>query len=131
MAFAALLALALSGAPTPASKPAAPEGAWGGVHVALTVTSHGGAIEFDCAHGSLAERIVPDGSGRFEVSGVFVAERPGPVRQGDDEAGKKARYSGRVDGDAMTLSVVVEGSDEKLGPFTLERGRLPRLFKCQ
>jgi hypothetical protein len=130
IAPAALLALALSGAPTPPGERALPEGAWGGVHVVLTVTGRGGEIEFDCAHGSIAERIVPDGDGRFEASGVFVAERPGPVRQGD-EAGKKARYSGRVEGGAMTLWVVVEGSDEKLGPFTLERGRRPRLFKCQ
>ena len=130
IAPAAFLALALSGAPTPAAERALPEGAWGGSHVALTVTGGGGAIEFDCAHGSIAERIVPDGDGRFEVSGLFVAERPGPVREGD-EVGKKARYSGRVEGGAMTLWVVVEGSDENVGPFTLEQGRLPRLFKCQ
>ena len=127
----ALLALALSGEPTPPAKVPLPEGAWGGVHVSLTVTAEGGQLEFDCAHGSLAERIAPDGSGRFDAAGVFVAERPGPVHQGDEAGGKKARYSGRVAGDSMTLSILVEGSDKELGPFTLERGRLPRLFKCQ
>jgi hypothetical protein len=126
----ALLALALSGGPTPPAKSPLPEGAWGGAHVALTVTANGGDLEFDCAHGRLDEPIAPDATGQFEARGVYVQERAGPVRP-DDLAGKKARYVGRISGDSMTLSVSVEGIDTEIGPYTLERGRLPRIVKCQ
>src|SRR5687767_11222722 len=36
-------------------KGSADEGVWGGLHVRLVVTSSGGEIEFDCAHGQLSE----------------------------------------------------------------------------
>ena len=127
---AALLAAALAGTPTPSARAALPEGGWGGPDVSLTVTREGGVLDFACAHGSLAEPIVPDDAGRFETRGVYVAEGPGPVRQ-NDVAGKKARYVGRASGGSMTLSVFVSGSDTEIGPFTLERGRLPRVIKCQ
>lgn len=127
---AALLAAALAGTPTPPARSALPDGGWGGPDVALTVTRDGGTLDFACAHGSLGEPIVPDEAGRFEARGVYVAERPGPVRPEDVE-GKKARYVGRVSGKSMTLSVFVSGSDDEIGPFTLERGRLPRVIKCR
>ncbi len=130
IAGAALLALALSATPTPSSTGPLPEGAWGGAHAALTVTAKGGELEFDCAHGALDAPIAPDAAGRFEARGVYVPERAGPVRA-DDLVGKKARYVGRISGDTMTLSISVEGSDAEIGPYALERGKLPRIVKCR
>ncbi len=102
-------------------------GSWGGDHVALEVTAQGGSIEFDCAHGAIAEPIVLDDDGHFESTGTYVREHGGPVREGEEDA-RPARYAGRVQGQTMTLTITVGG--EALGPFELERGRTPRITKC-
>ena len=104
-------------------------GVWGGEHVRLTVEGSGAAIEFDCAHGRVEEPIVLDGARYFDARGVFVRERGGPVREGDVEDAKPARYKGTVKGDAMTLTVTPE-SGEDLGPFFLTKGSSARLLKC-
>jgi hypothetical protein len=57
-----------------------------------------------------------------------VREHGGPVRVGEVPDSVPARYVGRVDGDRMTLRVLV-GRDT-LGPFELRRGAEPQLFKC-
>ena len=103
-------------------------GAWGGVHVGLTLTAEGGTISYDCAHGTLEAPIRRDGEGRFEVIGSHVREQGGPVRVGDVLDSEPARYLGQVTGDRMVLRVLV-GSDT-LGPFTLQRGVAPHLFRC-
>jgi hypothetical protein len=70
-----------------------------------------------------------DDHGRFDVTGTYVRERPGPVRPNDSK-GERARYRGRIEGKTMTLSVELAGSDVIIGPYTLERDRLPRIRKC-
>ena len=127
--LAVLLALGVSVTPTPVAK-ALPEGDWGGAHASLTVARDGGRLDFDCAHGTLKEAIAPGEDGRFDVPGVYVQERPGPVRP-DDPAGAAARYFGSISGDTMTLSVRLSGTDVEVGPYTLTRGRLARVVKCQ
>ena len=131
MIAAALFALAgATTTPTPAAREPLAEGSWGGPHVTLTVTREGGQLDVDCAHGTLSQPIAPDADGRFEASGVYVRERPGPVRPAD-VAGEKARYVGRVMGDTMTLSIYPADSDREIERFTLDRGRLGRVVKCQ
>ena len=103
-------------------------GAWGGRHVALTLTESGGAIEYDCAHGGLAAPIRPATDGRFDVPGVHVREHGGPVRDDEPVDSVPARYIGRIIGNSMTLRALV-GSDT-LGPFELKRGAAPLLLKC-
>jgi hypothetical protein len=103
-------------------------GEWGGVHAALTLAADGGAISYDCAHGGLGAPVRPDRAGHFEVVGVHVREHGGPVRIGEVPDSVSARYLGQVDGDRMVLRVLV-GSDT-LGPFTLQRGAPPQLFRC-
>jgi hypothetical protein len=127
----ALLCLALVAAcssPTAAGdrRTLAP-GSWGGNHVALEVTSSGGTVEFDCAHGTITEPIALDDDGRFDAAGTYVREHGGPVREGEEDA-RPARYGGRVQGQTMTLTITVAG--ESVGPFELERGRTPRITKC-
>lgn len=104
-------------------------GPWGGEHVALTVRDGGADIEFDCAHGRVEEAMVLDERKRFDARGVFVRERGGPVRKDQADAEIPARYTGTVDGDAMTLTVTPEGSDS-VGPFSLAKGARARLVKC-
>lgn len=103
-------------------------GAWGGAHVSLTLTSSGGTIAYDCAHGALRGALIPDGAGDFNVTGVHVRERGGPVRIGEIPDSVSARYFGRVSGDRMTLRVLA-GADT-LGPFELELGAAPQLYRC-
>lgn len=107
------------------------EGRWGGVGAALRVSGSGGELEFDCAHGSLGGPLVFDSEGRFDVPGVFVRERPGPIREGEPGgAAEKARYRGRMDGDTVTLEVLLPGSGKTFGPFTLKRGASTKLHRC-
>ncbi len=103
-------------------------GEWGGVHAGLSLTAGGGAISYDCAHGGLSASVVPDRAGRFDVPGVHVREHGGPVRIDEVPDSLPARYLGQVDGDRMTLRVLV-GADT-LGPFDLQRGVAPLLFRC-
>ena len=106
------------------------KGIWGGDHISLEVTDSGAEINYDCAHGSITEKIVPDGRGNFVVKGLHVREHPGPIRQGEDQAGKPATYHGLIDGETMTLTVTLSGSDEAVGTFTLTHGKSGRVRKC-
>jgi hypothetical protein len=101
---------------------------WGGPHVRLALTSTGGEIEFDCAHGEIKEPLKLDAEGRFNVAGTLVQEG-GPVRQ--DASGKPARYSGRVEGDKMTLLLTLTDTNEEPEKFLLTRGSEGRLKKCK
>ena len=49
-------------------------GPWGGDHVRLELTSAGGDVEYDCAHGGLTEPVRPGPRGDFDVRGVHVRE---------------------------------------------------------
>lgn len=103
-------------------------GEWGGVHAGLSLTAAGGAINYDCAHGGLSAAVVPDRAGRFDVAGVHVREHGGPVRIDEVPDSLPARFLGEVNGTRMTLRVLV-GADT-LGPFDLQRGVSPQIFRC-
>jgi hypothetical protein len=127
---ACTLALAAVLAVTPAASSELGEASWGGQHVALEVTSEGARVDFDCAHGTIDGPIRLDDEGRFDARGVYVKETPGPVRP-EGLSGEPARYVGQVVNGEMTLSVVLVKSGDPAGTFTLKRGRLPRVVKCQ
>ena len=103
-------------------------GRWGGARADLTLTEAGGSIRYDCAHGALNAPVVPDGAGGFDVAGVHLRERGGPVRIGQVPDSLPARYVGRVSGHRMTLRSFI-GTDT-LGPFELELGAAPQLVRC-
>ena len=115
---------------TPSANPRAlATGLWGGMHIALEVTDSGAEINYDCAHGSITERIVPDQEGKFIVKGVHVRERPGPIREGEDNS-QPAKYVGSIEEDTMTLTVTLAGTGEAVDTFTLTRGKAGRVRKC-
>ena len=125
-----LLLSALLGctAPGPSTPDGAPlTGRWGGAHAALTLTDSGGSIEYDCAHGGIAEAVRPT-AGRFAAAGVYVREHGGPIREGERVDSLPAHHLGELRGDRLTLRVVV-GADT-LGPFDLQRGVDAHVFKC-
>jgi len=128
LALSTLLACAVSSA---AGRGPLAAGAWGGPHIRLDVAEDGtAAVELDCAHGTVSEPIVPDGTGAFRAAGTYAREHGGPVREGEASTDRPAVYAGTVDGAKLTLTITLAVSQEEVGRFELERGRTPRLTKC-
>ncbi|OFX00064.1 MAG: hypothetical protein A3E78_10905 [Alphaproteobacteria bacterium RIFCSPHIGHO2_12_FULL_63_12] len=126
----ALVALAGCSATPPGSAGTGLFGEWGGDHIALTISDVGAAIESDCAHGRIDVPFTIDAAGAFALSGVWTPEHGGPVRQDEVETALPARYSGKVEGRVLTLSIEIASPAAHLGPFTLQKGRAPNLLKC-
>jgi len=116
--------------PAAAAPTRLPLGLWGGEHIRLEVNETGARLEFDCAHGSVASPITLDGRLHFDFEGVYVSERGGPERPGQTPDTHTARYTGRVEGDKMFLSVALKHLNQNLGTYTLTRGAEPLLVKC-
>ena len=109
--------------------PGAPlTGRWGGMHADLSLTSEGGTIQFDCAHGAIRAPVLTDATGSFDAAGIYVREHGGPVRAGEIPDSLAAQYLGRVTGDRMRLSIRL-GADT-LGPYDLQLGGAAQLFRC-
>ena len=106
------------------------KGIWGGDHISMEVADSGAEINYDCAHGSITEKIAPDRDGKFLVKGSHVREHPGPIRSDEDQSGRPATYHGLIDGETMTLTVTLTGSKETVGTFTLTHGKSGRVRKC-
>ena len=104
-------------------------GQWGGQHIAMEVTDAGATIEYDCAHGRITEKIVPDADGKFEAKGLHARERGGPTRQGENNE-QPAVYRGSIKGETMTLTVELTQNNENIGEFTLTQGKPGRIRKC-
>ena len=103
---------------------------WGGQHVRMNVRADGAGIEYDCAHGTI------DGTfewceGRFDVKGTHVRESPGPIRVGQSPRSRPARYTGRVGGDEMSLTLTLTDTSQEVGTYTLTRGSEGSLRKCR
>ncbi len=104
-------------------------GMWGGERVRLQVTEAGATIEYDCGHGSIDQPLVADANGKFDLTGTHVKERPGPQREGESNS-HPASYTGQINGDKLTLNVTLKDTKERIGTFTLTRGRGVRIVKC-
>ncbi|HEX8335154.1 MAG TPA: hypothetical protein VF621_00400 [Pyrinomonadaceae bacterium] len=107
------------------------EGLWGGQHVRMSAGEEGARLEFDCARGQIDAPFETDAEGRFDLPGTYTRQGPGPVRVGRAPSARPARYKGRVEGERMTLSVTLEGSDKPLAEYTLTRGSRGNVFKCR
>lgn len=103
-------------------------GTWGGDHIRASLTNSGGEVEYDCARGSIAEPLIVNGDGRFDVRGFHFRGHGGPVRVDEKPDSAAARYTGRIRDDIMTLDVSVEGA--ALNSYSLLRGRDGSVFKC-
>ena len=115
--------------PTRTDKPA--QGTWGGEHIQAEITDGGAQFEFDCANGAITKPIVLDNQGRFNVTGTFATEHPGPVRRDEDSNARSVRYAGRVKDQEMTLTITDPATKEVIGTFTLKHGNEGRIMKCR
>jgi hypothetical protein len=106
-------------------------GVWGGDHVRMEVGEGGASLEFDCAAGNIERPPALDAAGRFDVKGTFNVQHAGPVLRDEEANGRPARYSGRVRGETLTLTVTLAEPEEDAGTYTLKRGSEGRVFKCR
>jgi len=120
---------AQSGPAAPAK--AVPSGVWGGEHIRMEVNGSGADIEFDCARGSISQRLELDDKGRFKVQGIYIAETPAPaaVDGGSTASGVKATFTGILSGSSLRLEVLIEGQ-EMPRTFDLVQGDQGHLAKC-
>src|SRR5665647_1731540 len=105
-------------------------GTWGGDHAGLVATPDSGTLEYDCAAGRITEPLRPGADGRFVALGTHTPGHGGPVRIDEVLPSRPARYTGRMDGDLLSLTVVMTDSNVTVGTFQLARGRSPNVLKC-
>ncbi|MDQ6771095.1 MAG: hypothetical protein M3Z54_14030 [Gemmatimonadota bacterium] len=103
---------------------------WGGEHIGLTVSTTGGALEYDCASGTIDQKIAANTDGTFTAIGTHTRGHGGPIMQGEVPDRHPARYDGWTDGETMKLTVTLIDAGQKLGDFALIRGQSPRVVRC-
>jgi hypothetical protein len=104
-------------------------GDWGGEHIGLIVAANGATIEYDCATGTIDEPLVAT-DGVFSAAGTHTRGHGGPIRQDEVPDKHPARYEGRIYDETMILDVTLTDTGEKLGRYTLVRGRPAQVLKC-
>jgi len=105
-------------------------GTWGGEHISLTVLDSTANLEFDCAHGTIDEPISVDTDGNFEVTGIYVIEHGGPIRIDETLEKYPSLYKGRIEGEKMTLILILKDTETEIDTFWLTRGAEPIIYKC-
>jgi len=105
-------------------------GKWGGEHIRIVVSDSSATLEYDCAHGTIDEPIIPDDDGKFEVSGVHVFEHGGAIRIDEVADEHPALYKGQIVENEMTLILVITDTDTEIGTFSLVRGVNALIHKC-
>jgi hypothetical protein len=110
---------------------AVPNGVWGGEHIRMEVNDSGADIEFDCARGSISQRLEIDDKGRFKVQGIYIAATPAPAASADGltASGVKATYTGTLSGSSLRLEVFIKGQDT-LRTFDMVQDDRGHLAKC-
>jgi hypothetical protein len=106
------------------------EGDWGGENAGVIVTASSVHVHVGCTFGDVAGKITLDESGSFSVDGSYVL-RAYPIAVGPS---LPARFTGRVRGGSLTLSIAVNDTVEKkqvpLGPVTVVYGRAAEMGPC-
>ena len=131
--FAAVFLLATCGGgiDAPSDRTPVPPGTWGGKGIQMTVTSTGATIEYDCAAGTVDERLLADGAGNFAAAGTHAFGQGGPREKGDrPPKPHAARYEGTRMGSEMRLTVSLPELGRTVGEFTLELGHRGSLDRC-
>lgn len=105
-------------------------GVWGGQGIALEINDSGAEINYDCAHGTITGKVIPDREGKFAAKGFHVREHGGPVREEEKADGQPVTYQGSIEGETMTLTVILSETKETIGTYTLTRGKSGRIRKC-
>ncbi|MEO8195056.1 MAG: hypothetical protein ABI681_14480 [Gemmatimonadales bacterium] len=112
------------------SGPAAPiteiTGTWGGENAGLIASDTSAHVHIGCTVGDTDSPIHPGADGRFEATGTYNVDAF-PIDRGILHP---ARFTGRVDGDRLTLTVTLTDDSRQLGPVTLTLGKEPKMGPC-
>ena len=107
------------------------KGVWGGQHIRLEVTASGATLEFDCGNSTIAEPIVLDRNGNFDVRGKYTPEHGGPIRNDEESTSLSVRYVGHASDKELTLTVTIPEKKETIGTYNLTHGSEGRVMKCR
>ncbi|HEX9960842.1 MAG TPA: hypothetical protein VGB00_07915 [Pyrinomonadaceae bacterium] len=105
-------------------------GNWGATGVNFVVEDGGVKIEYDCATGEIAQKLLIDEQGGFSVNGVYTRRYPGALRVKFLPKPQPARFEGRISGDKLTLKVTLTETGETLEEVVLQRDTAGRIHKC-
>ena len=124
------LTAALGWGPCPERKPTEVldrlTGTWGGENAALIADDTSAHVHIGCTYGNVSQQIVPDDQGRFDVPGVQNITAH-PVDLG---VLHPARFTGRIIGRQMELTVRLTDTTVTLGPVLLVYSKEPRMGPC-
>jgi hypothetical protein len=101
-------------------------GTWGGENAALIADDTSAHVHIGCTYGNISQQIVPDADGRFDVPGLQNITAH-PVDLG---VMHPARFTGRISGFQMSLTVTLTDTAVTLGPVQLLYGKEPRTGPC-
>ena len=124
--FVAVAALLGPCDPTGLKPPKDLAGMWGGENAALIADDTSAHVHIGCTYGNIHNRIMLDADGRFDMAG----EQNITAHPVDRGILHPARFSGRVIGSTMTLTVTLTDTTVTLGPVLLWYGKEPRMGPC-
>jgi len=102
------------------------EGRWGGENAGLIVDNTAVHVHIGCTLGDATGPIRPNPDGRFETVGTYNVDAY-PVDRGITHP---ARFTGRIAGETMTLTVTLTDTNQVLGPVALIYGKEPKMGPC-
>lgn len=105
-------------------------GNWGATGVNFVVEDNGVKIEYDCATGEIAQKLLVDEQGGFSVNGIYTRRYPGALRVKFLPKPQPARYDGKISGDKLTLKVTLTETGKTLEEVVLRRDATGRIHKC-
>jgi hypothetical protein len=101
-------------------------GTWGGENAGLIATDSTVHVHIGCTLGDVSGRLRLDAEGYFEGMGLYNVDAY-PIDRGILHP---ARYTGRVIGRTMLLTVTLTDTTRVLGPVLLTYGQEPRMQVC-
>ena len=121
-----LLAAVLACQTSPADPITEIDGTWGGENAGLIATDTVAHVHIGCTLGYTKDRILVGVDGSFEVTGTYNVDAF-PIDRGIIHP---ARFTGRVSGNTMTLTVTLTDDGRVLGPVSLVLGKEPVMGPC-
>ena len=117
--------------PSPSPRQPVAPGEWGGKHAKLQITPEETRVELECVRGLIPGPLEVDKkTGRLDSSGSVIRHGAGPAPETDAGVGEPARFSGKLIGKTLTITVTLVGPAQEVGTFRLTQGRPGRLGKC-
>jgi hypothetical protein len=101
-------------------------GTWGGENAGLIADDSSAHVHIGCTYGNVHQQIQPDVDGRFDVPG----EQDITAFPIDRGILHPARFSGRISGLTMSLTITLTDTTVTLGPVLLTYGKEPRMGVC-